>query len=137
MGDSCFIDGQLFDLLLRRGIQLILVSEKILSNLPDSVYVIEVTGRAQPILRRSMRLDQDSRLYKKYKQTLDPPSAREMLSERITAIENQVLIAEGSKAKKKKGFSFIERMASSAASTVGREFGKELSRGILDILKRK
>lgn len=135
LGDSFFIDEAVLSLLQRRGIILLMVANKAASSLPESVRVIEAAGRAHPILRRSMRLDEESALYRKYKQKVDRFSAKEMLEARTLALESELLIAESSS--KKKRFPFVERIANAAASTVGRELGREFSRGILDILKRK
>lgn len=134
--DSFFLDEALLSLLQKRGIILVMVASRAASNLPDCIRVIEAAGRAHPILRRSMRLDEESALYRKYKQEVDRFSAKEMLEARTLALESELLIAEGSQ-KSKKRFPFVEKIANAAASTVGRELGREFSRGILDILKRK
>lgn len=133
--DSFFIDEAVLSLLQKRGIILLMVANKVASNLPETVRVIEAAGRAHPILRRSMRIDEESALYRKYKQEVDRFSAKEMLEARTVALESELLIAESSQ--KKKRFPFVERIANAAASTVGRELGREFSRGILDVLKRK
>ena len=105
---------------------------------------------------------ENSPLKEKYSETLDRESAYELLTEeekeKIAAKEEEERKKEEEKQKEaeakqkekeekqkekeakkkssKKQTSFAGKMVSSAANTVGREFGKSLFRGILGVLKR-
>lgn len=154
MGDQFFIDEYLMDYLLRKGIQLVLVCRSAPAQSFDNTRVVEAVGHSQAIVKRQFRMNEESNLYRKYMTTIDRYSAREMLTERIQAMEHAVLVAERSAAEeaqraqaakvareadqaKRNRFPIVQKVVNSAASTVGREFGRELSRGFMDILKRK
>lgn len=122
----------------RKGLAVILVSEDE-AKIP-AVVKQAISGRIlagghheKPVTReRDTELSSD--LSNKYKQPLNRHSAKEMLEARMA--ENQTLL-EAEQRKKKGGSGFFNKMAGSAATTLGREISKNLLRGVMDILQRK
>jgi len=73
-----------------------------------------------------------SEMYRKYKDTIDPESAYEILNERIQSIkEEQATTKEATRQSGKKEKSVVEEVMS---SSVGRQIGRELVRGVFGML---
>ncbi len=73
-----------------------------------------------------------SEMYRKYKDTIDPESAYEILNERIQSIkEEQATTKEATRQSAKKEKSVVEEVMS---SSMGRQIGRELVRGFFGML---
>lgn len=136
----------------RRGIAIMLATERAadlppaILSLMDTVTKLGVATAELPTTQTGIYQDRNDSLYRKYQDAVNLYSAEELLQaehrKRESEAEDSRQQQEAEKEKKRakqeaaKRFPLAQKMASSVVTTMGREIGRQIMRGLMSVMKK-